>query len=134
MEVKVAAAGAVTVKTVEPEMLPTLAEMVDVPTATAVASPLPLTVATPPADVAQAAVEVTSVVVPSLLVAVAESCTVEPFTAVGFDGVTATEDTVGGDVAGGPDCVDAVNGAPLPPHATQPRVRTKSVSAFLARK
>ena len=62
IETKVADAGAVTVKTAEPETQPTLALMFDVPTATAVTRPLPLTVATPLADVDQVALEVPSLV------------------------------------------------------------------------
>jgi len=113
IETKLADAGAVTVKTAEPETLPTLALMFDVPTATAVTRPLPLTVATPLADVDQVALEVTSLVVPSLLVAVAVSCTVEPLTAVGSAGVTEIVAMVG--VAGGDtDSVDEEFGALLP--------------------
>src|SRR5258708_4368041 len=116
IDTKVAAAGAVTVRPVDPEILPTLAGIVEAPTATAITTPGPPTVAMALADVDQVALEVTSLVVPSLLVAVAVSCTVEPVTALGSTGVTEIDAMVGVVGGGGTESVVEELGV-LPPHA-----------------
>ncbi len=88
----------VTVKTVEPEMLPTVA-LIDVdPAAIAVASPAePLTLlieATPAADEPQTAVVVRFWLVLSLYLPVAVNCSVVPLAKEGVPGVTAIETSV----------------------------------------
>src|SRR2546427_6751602 len=83
--------GAATVRTVEPIMLPSFAEIVDVPVAAAVATPVALIVAT----VVVADVQVTfldrSCVELSLKVPVATNCRVWPLATLGLAGVTAIE-------------------------------------------
>jgi hypothetical protein len=85
----------VTVTTAAPlTPVASFAPMVLVPAATPVTRPLELTVATLVLDEVHVASRVTSLVVPSLSVAVAAYCTV-PFTAIEAPaGVTATEVTV----------------------------------------
>ena len=83
----------VIVRVVLPEVVPELAVMVAVPAATAVAKPLPSTVATDELDEFQ----VTDIlpVVPSENVPVAVNCWVTPPGMVGLAGVTAMEDRRG---------------------------------------
>src|SRR6266851_4058746 len=92
MEVSVAG---VTVSSVEPLMLPLVAEIVEVPTPTAVASPVLLIVATVPVPEAHTALLSTCVEL-SLNVPVAVNCCVAPLVIDGFAGVTAMEVSVAG--------------------------------------
>ena len=83
-----------TVRVVNPEIVPEAAVMVAVPAATAVARPLLSTVATEVLDEFQVTDAVISWVDPSENVAVAMSCWVDPTDRLGLAGVTAMEDTV----------------------------------------
>src|SRR5216684_62412 len=83
----------VTVSSVEPVMLPLVAEIVEVPTPTAVASPVLLIVATVPVAEAHTALPSTCVEL-SLNVPVAVNCCVAPLPIDGFAGVTAMEVSV----------------------------------------
>ena len=84
-----------TVSVVDDLMLPTAAEMLDVPAANAFANPPAAMVAIPVADEVQAALAVTSLVVPSLNVAIAVYCRVAFGANDAFAGFTAIETTVG---------------------------------------
>jgi hypothetical protein len=86
----------VTVSTVEPVMLPLLAEIEEVPIPTPVAKPVPFIVATEVAAEAHVAVLLRSCVELSLNVPVAVNCCVVPLAIDGFAGVTAMETSVGG--------------------------------------
>jgi hypothetical protein len=88
-------AGGVTVSSVEPLMLPTVAEIVEVPAPTAVASPVLLIVATPGVPDAHTALLSTCVEL-SLNVPVAVNCCVAPLVIEGFAGVTAIDTSVAG--------------------------------------
>src|SRR5216684_3780152 len=90
MEVSVAG---VTVSSVEPVMLPLVAEIVEVPVPTAVPSPVLLIVATVAVAEAHAALPSTCVEL-SLNVPVAVNCCVAPLGIDGFAGVTAMEVSV----------------------------------------
>jgi hypothetical protein len=85
----------VTVSSVEPVMLPTVAEIVEVPAPTAVARPVTLIVATVPVPEAHTALLSTCVEL-SLNVPVAVNCCVPPLTIEGFAGVTAIDTSVAG--------------------------------------
>jgi hypothetical protein len=82
------------VRVVFPEILPELAVTVVAPTATAVARPPLLTVATDGFDELQVACEVRSFVVPSENVPVAANCWVAPILILGVGGVRDMEDRV----------------------------------------
>ena len=92
------AEDALTVRLVEPETLPSVAEMVAEPAATPVASPLDAIVATPVEDEVQLALEVRLAVVPSLYRPVAVNCSVDPLPTAGLAGVTAIEASVAADL------------------------------------
>src|SRR6478672_7568316 len=83
--------AAVTVSTVDPETVPDAAEMVAVPLAELVASPVLLTVAVPDAFEVHAAVEVRSCELPSVNVPVAVNCCVVPAEIDGLAGMTEIE-------------------------------------------
>src|SRR5216684_1929418 len=85
----------VTVSSVEPVMLPLVAEIVDVPVPTLVARPVLLIVATPGVAEAHTAVLSTCVEL-SLNVPVAVNCCVAPLGIEGFPGVTAIDTSVAG--------------------------------------
>jgi hypothetical protein len=85
----------VTVSSVEPVMLPTVAEIVEVPAPTAVAKPVALMVATPGVPDAHTALLSTCVEL-SLNVPVAVNCCVAPLVIEGFAGVTAIDTSVAG--------------------------------------
>jgi hypothetical protein len=87
----------VTVSSVEPVMLPLVAEIVEVPTPTAVASPVLLIVATVPVPDAHTALLSTCLEL-SLNVPVAVNCCVAPLVIKGFAGVTAIDTSVVGGV------------------------------------
>src|SRR4029077_2758861 len=87
----------VTVSSVEPVMLPLVAEIVEVPVPTLVASPVLLIVATVPVAEAHAAVVVMSSVLASENVPVAVNCCVAPLVIEGFAAVT-TREVVGAGV------------------------------------
>src|SRR5262249_55550142 len=84
-------AAAVTVRTVEPLTPPSVAEMVDVPVATAVAKPVPEMVATAGVADAQVTCAVRSSVEPAEYVPVAVNCRVSPLATLGLAGVTAID-------------------------------------------
>ena len=84
----------VTVNVVEPTILPDVARIVDVPTATAVAKPVALMVAAAGVAELQVAVAVRFCVVPLVKVPVAVNCCVAPAAIDGLAGVTATETSV----------------------------------------
>jgi hypothetical protein len=84
MEIRVAE---FTVKVVFPEILPEAAEMIAVPAATAVARPLPLTVATDVFEEVQVACVVISLLDPSEYDPVAVNCWVTPAGMLGVTGV-----------------------------------------------
>lgn len=86
--------AAVTVKTEFPEILPDVAEMVVLPTATDVARPLVLIEATAAFDEAQVTCEVKSCIVLSEKVPVAVNCLVVPLATLGLEGVTAMDTRV----------------------------------------
>jgi len=88
-------AAGVTVKLVDPESVPDVAVAVVLPTATALARPLGLIVATPLSPVLQIAEAVMSRVLPSLYVAVAVNCSVVPFANDELNGVTAIDNRLG---------------------------------------
>src|SRR5260370_485696 len=83
----------VTVSSVEPVMLPVVAEIVDVPVPTVVATPVLLIVATPGVADAHTALLSTCVEL-SLNVPVAVNCCVAPLVIEGFAGVTAIDTSV----------------------------------------
>lgn len=83
-----------TVRAPLPEILPWVAVMVAGPTATAVARPLPLIVATDVFDELQVTCTVISSVVPSEYVPMAVNCWLTPTGRLGATGVTAREDKV----------------------------------------
>src|SRR6185437_1689727 len=83
--------GGLTFSVVAPATAPSVAVMLDVPGAAAVASPAALMVATVPFDDAQVTRLVRSPVEPSENVPVAWSCCVPPRDSVGFAGVTAMD-------------------------------------------
>src|SRR6202040_2775178 len=85
----------VTVSSFEPVMLPTVAEIVEVPAPTPVAKPVALIVATPGVAEAHTALLSTCVVL-SLNVPVAVNCCVAPLVIEGFPGVTAIDTSVAG--------------------------------------
>src|SRR5216684_3063353 len=85
----------VTVSSVAPVMLPTVAEIVEVPTPTVVASPVALMVATVAVPDAHTALLSTCVEL-SLNVPVAVNCCVAPLVIEGFAGVTAIDTSVAG--------------------------------------
>src|SRR6202040_2777312 len=85
----------VTVSSVEPLMLPTVAEIVEVPAPTPVAKPVAFIVATPGVAEAHTALLSTCVVL-SLNVPVAVNCCVAPLVIEGFPGVTAIDTSVAG--------------------------------------
>jgi hypothetical protein len=87
-------AGAFTVRVVEPETAPLVAEIAVVPAATPVARPEVETVAVAVIDEAQVAVVEMSFVVLSLKVPVAVNCWVAPVAIDGVVGVTAIETSV----------------------------------------
>jgi hypothetical protein len=87
--------GAVTVSAVLPLMLPSVAEIVVVPTPVPVASPDALIVATDVPEDAHVTLFVRSCVVPSVKVPVAVNCCVFPLTMLGPAGVTAIERSTG---------------------------------------
>jgi hypothetical protein len=92
----IAGAGAgFTVSSVEPVMLPTVAEIVEVPAPTAVAKPVALMVATPGVAEVHTALLSTCVEL-SLNVPVAVNCCVAPLVIEGFAGVTAIDTSVAG--------------------------------------
>src|SRR6202011_1843584 len=84
-----------TVSSVEPVMLPTVAEIVEVPAPTPVAKPVALIVATPGVAEAHTALLSTCVVL-SLNVPVAVNCCVAPLVIEGFAGVTELDTSVAG--------------------------------------
>ena len=84
----------VTVRVLFPEIIPEVAVMVAVPAATAVARPLPLTVATDVLDELQVTCVVTSRLVPSEYAPEAANCCVTPTGMLGLTGVTEMEDRV----------------------------------------
>jgi len=86
----------VTVRVVFPEILPEVAVMVVLPAATAVASPLLLTVATAVLDELQVTCVVISLVEPSAYVPEAVNCLVFPAGTLGLAGVTDMKDKVAG--------------------------------------
>jgi len=119
--------GFVTVSTVVPVIVPEVAVMVVVPTATAVAKPATLMVATAGVAESQLAVEVRFLVLPSLYVPVALNCWVVPAVMEGLDGVTAIETSV---TAGGvvpPD--DEL--PPQPTNRLTPSSRNDSNNRFI---
>ena len=81
-----------TVRVILPVILPEVAVMVAVPTETAVARPLPLTVATEVSDEVQVTCVVISWLVPSENIPVAVNCWVTPTGMLGLAGVTDRED------------------------------------------
>ena len=83
--------GAVTVSVVEPEMSPSVAEMVEVPSPVPVARPPAVTVALPGVPEAQVTVEVRFSVVLSEKVPVAVNCWVSPLATDGSAGITDME-------------------------------------------
>jgi hypothetical protein len=85
-----------TVSTVLPLTAPSVAEIVVVPPATAVASPAALMVATALLDEAQVTWLVRFWTLASEYVPVAVNCTVPPGVTVGFAGVTAIDVSVAG--------------------------------------
>src|ERR1700736_5886859 len=87
--------GGVTVKRVDPVMLPLFAEIVEVPTPAAVAKPVLLIVATVVVPEAHTTLFNTCVL-PSPNVPVAVNCCVKPLAIVGFTGVTPIDTNVGG--------------------------------------
>src|ERR1700732_466783 len=87
--------GGFTVSSVEPVMLPTVAEIVEVPAPTPVAKPVALIVATVAVPEAHTALLSTCVVL-SLNVPVAVNCCVAPLVIEGFAGVTAMDTSVAG--------------------------------------
>ena len=91
----VKAKRAVTVKVVEPLIAPKAASIVVCPTATAVASPVVLIVATPGADELHAAALVTLCVLASLYVPVAVNCCVANTMIKAFAGVTVIDSNAG---------------------------------------
>lgn len=86
--------AAVTVRSVEPEIVPRVAEIFDEPTLTEVASPALLIVATPVVAEAQVTELVILSVLPSEYVPVAVNGCVVPNAIDGFGGVTAIEVSV----------------------------------------
>src|SRR5260370_1282824 len=90
-----ASVAGVTVSSVEPVMLPLVAEIVEVPTPTVVAKPVALIVATVAVAEAHTALPSTCVEL-SLNVPVAVNCCVAPLVIDGFAGVTAMEVSVAG--------------------------------------
>jgi len=82
------------VSVVDPEILPEVAVIVAVPTATAVARPLMLTVATDVLDELQVTCVVIPRLVPSEYVPMATNCWVFPAGMLGLAGVTEMEDRV----------------------------------------
>jgi hypothetical protein len=84
-----------TVSSVEPLMLPLVAEIVEVPAPTAVAKPVTLIVATVPVPDAHTALVSTCVEL-SLNVPVAVNCCVAPLVIEGIAGVTAIDTSVAG--------------------------------------
>ena len=84
------------VRVVLPQMLPEVAEMMEVPTATAVARPMLLTVATDVFDDLQVTCVVISWLVPSEYMPVAVNCWGTIMGMIAEDGVTAMEDRVAG--------------------------------------
>jgi hypothetical protein len=82
-----------TVSCVEPLMLPTVAEIVEVPAPTAVAKPVALIVATPGVPEAHTALLSTCVEL-SLNLPVAVNCCVAPLVIAGFAGATAIDTSV----------------------------------------
>jgi hypothetical protein len=84
----------VTVRVLFPEIVPEVAVMVAVPAATAVARPLPLTVATDGLEELQVTCAVTSRPVPSEYKPEAANCRVTPAGMLGLTGVTDMEDRV----------------------------------------
>ena len=84
----------VTVRVLFPEIIPEVAVMVAVPAATAVARPLPLTVATDGLEELQVTCVVTSRLVPSEYAPEAANCWVTPTGMLGLTGVTEMEDRV----------------------------------------
>ena len=95
-----ASVAGVTVKVVEPDILPDVAVIVEVPAARQGARPLEsaalLTVATPVLDEFQVAEAVRSCVVLSEKVPVAANCLVVPLAMLGLDGVTVMDTSVAG--------------------------------------
>ena len=89
--------GAVTVRSVDPAIIPEVAEIVDVPIFKLVARPPALIVAAAGADDAQVALLVRSCVLASVYVPVAVNCCVLPAARDGVRGVTAIETREGGD-------------------------------------
>jgi hypothetical protein len=102
-----------TVRVVFPETLPEMAVMVEVPAATPVARPLPLSVATEGLDEVQLTCVVISWLVPSEYVPVAVNCLATPAGMLGLRGVTAIETSVG------------VGDPPPPQPATSIEIRIK---------
>ena len=88
-------AAGVTVRLVDPETFPDVAVAVVVPTATLLARPALLMVATPLSPVLQTAEFVMSRVLPSLYVAVAANCCVVPFANDELAGATAIDSRFG---------------------------------------
>ena len=88
-------ATAITVKLVELLTAPTDAVIVVVPTPEVVACPVPLTLATAGLEELQVAVAVTSCVLPSVKVAVAENCGLAPSITTPFPGLMAMETSCG---------------------------------------
>jgi len=84
----------VTARKVLPDTFPEAAATVTFPAATAVASPLLLTVATPALDVPQVTWAVMSRLVPSEYLPEAANCLVAPSGMLGLAGVTDMEDSV----------------------------------------
>ena len=87
--------AAVTVRLAVPEIVPDMAVIVEVPTATPCASPVVLTVATGLADDFHVAEAVRSCVLPSLRVPVAVNCCERPAAIVAVAGETAIETRTG---------------------------------------
>ena len=88
--------GAVTVRVVEPKMFPEVAEMVDEPVVTAVASPALVIVATEEVPELHVTLPVRFCVLPSLKWPVAVNCCCSPLGRDGLTGVTVMEVRVGG--------------------------------------
>jgi hypothetical protein len=84
----------VTMRVVAPEIVPELAVMIGVPAATALARPIPLTVATDVLDERQVTCAVISWFVPSEYRPEAANCWVTPTGILGLAGVTDMEDRV----------------------------------------
>src|SRR5262249_53411946 len=134
------AGAAVTVNVVDP-LTPSIVAEIDVfPAAAAEARPVAEMLAAPAED-AQVAFEVTSSVDESLLVASAVNCTVVPWTALTFAGVTAIASMVGVELGGGADTdvgallphpVAASSAKPSGAHATIVLMRAKKSMAPLS--